>query len=96
MDLETVRRWMEDSLQGLCHLHSAGVLHHNLKPTSVLVFSTGNASQPYRVKLSNPHPPSSSSPSPSSSSPPFTTAPEALSGRYDPSSDVFVSALIIT
>ena len=90
-----VRCWMEDSLLGVCHLHNGGTtvtLHRDLKPANLLVFSTGNPSRPYRVKLGDLGESKSLSTSQSFGSAKgtmFTMAPEVVGGRYRPASDMF-------
>ena len=97
VDFETVRCWMEDSLKGLCHLHNGGptaTLHRDIKPANLLVFSTGNAARPYRVKLGDLGLAKAlelgrSHGSVIGEGTPFTMAPEVLDGKYRTASDVF-------
>ena len=86
---------MEDTLHGLCHLHNGGptpTLHRDLKPANLLVFSTGNADRPYRVKLGDLGLAKSLTVSTSFGSAKgsgYTMAPEVIDYGYRPASDIF-------
>ena len=86
---------MEDTLKGLRHLHYDAphpMLHRDFKAENLLVFTTGDAQNPYRVKLGDLGLSKLLSKSRSfatAGGTPFTMAPEVLGGRYRASSDMF-------